>query len=77
MAGKSNFILKNILMYSPQRDKALNISKKKVRIDGIGSDPNYKKINFKYKQCKPEVQIDFGKKVFNRIKLVKEIRYRK
>jgi len=38
MAGKSNFIFKNILMYSPQRDKALNISKKKVRIDGIGSE---------------------------------------
>jgi hypothetical protein len=38
MAGKTNFTLENILMYNPPRDKALSISKKKVRNDGIGSE---------------------------------------
>jgi len=38
MVRKSNFIFKNILMYNPPRDKALSISKKKVRNDGIGNE---------------------------------------
>jgi hypothetical protein len=37
MAGKSNFTLENILMYNPQRDKALSTSKKEVRNDGTCS----------------------------------------
>jgi hypothetical protein len=37
MARKSYFILENIFMYNPQRDKALSTSKKKVRNDGISS----------------------------------------
>ncbi len=38
---------------------------------------NHKKISSKYTQCKLEVQIGFGKKVFNRIKLIEEIWYGK
>jgi hypothetical protein len=34
MARKDNFISKNILLYSPQRDRALSTSKKKVRKGG-------------------------------------------
>jgi hypothetical protein len=34
MAGKSNFTSKNIFMYGPQRDKALNTSKKEIKNDG-------------------------------------------
>jgi hypothetical protein len=48
-------------MYSPQRDKTLNTSKKEVRNGGISNYPNPQKINPKYTLCKPIVKIGFGK----------------
>jgi hypothetical protein len=37
MARKSNFTSNFFFLYSPQRDKALNTSKKKNRNNGMGS----------------------------------------
>jgi hypothetical protein len=37
MVDKNNFIPKNILLYSPQRDIALNTSKKEIRNGGTSS----------------------------------------
>jgi len=37
MARKNNFTSKKILLYNPQRDKALNTFKKKIRNNGMGS----------------------------------------
>jgi hypothetical protein len=37
MAEKNNFISKDILLYSAQRDKALSTSKKEIKNDGISS----------------------------------------
>jgi hypothetical protein len=37
MARKNNFTSKNILLYSPQKENALNTSKKEVKNDGTGS----------------------------------------
>jgi hypothetical protein len=49
---KDNFTLENILLYNPQRNKALSISKKKIKNGGTGSEPNPKKIGFKYIEFK-------------------------
>ncbi len=37
MARKNDFTSENILLYNPQRDKALSTSKKEVRNNGIDS----------------------------------------
>jgi hypothetical protein len=37
MLGKNDFTSKTILMYSPQKDRALSISKKEVKNDGTSS----------------------------------------
>jgi hypothetical protein len=37
MAWKDNFYSKKILLYSPQKDRALSTSKKKVKNGGISN----------------------------------------
>lgn len=59
-------------MYSPQKDKALNVSKNKVRNNAIGSQPNPPKIDLKHTQSKPIVQINFDKKIFGRENLARK-----
>lgn len=51
IARKNNFTLENIIMYSPKKDRSLSTSKKEIKNNGIGNQPNPKKISTKYTQC--------------------------
>jgi len=50
MVGKSNFTSENILLYSPQRDRALNTSKKEIKNVEQAVSLIPKKISPKYTQ---------------------------
>jgi hypothetical protein len=52
MVGKSNFTSENILLYSPQRDRALNTSKKEIKNVEQAVSLIPKKISPKYTQFK-------------------------
>jgi hypothetical protein len=48
MGRKNNFTSESIILYSPQKNKILNTSKKEGKNGGICSQPNPKKIGHKY-----------------------------
>lgn len=70
MAGKNDFTLEIISFYSPQRDKTLSTSKKKVRNNGTSNQPNPKKIGPKYTKSESVSKIDFSKNIFSRGNLI-------
>jgi len=56
MVGKNKFTSENILLYSPQRDRALNTSKKEIKDVEQATSLIPKKISPKYTQFKPVVK---------------------
>jgi hypothetical protein len=68
MVGKSNFTSKNIILYSPQMDRTLSISKKKMKNVEHLISLIPQKIGLKYTQSKQVVESIWVKRF-----LVKEI----